>query len=228
MAFIHGPRQRIGDASTNPDHRGLLDAELRCDSVGGLEADAPDVTGQPVGVLGHNLDGVDAIGLEDAYRPRRADTMAVQENHDFPHRLLFSPGGENAGSPNRPDAVDLAQPVRRRLDDVEHLLAEGAHKLLRINWANAPDHAGREVFLDSVGRSRRRRTQKAGFELLAMGAVVDPFAGGRDPLTGGNGCGMADHGYDITMPACLGSQNAEAVLGVVVGDALDEAGKSLL
>jgi hypothetical protein len=38
---------------------------------------------------------------------------------------------------------------------------------------------------------------------------------------------MADHGHDITMPARLGSQNAKAILGVVVGDALDEAGKRL-
>src|ERR1700730_7337034 len=34
---------------------------------------------------------------------------------------------------------------------------------------------------------------------------------------------MADHGHDVTMPAHLGAQNAEAVLGVVVGDALDKA-----
>jgi hypothetical protein len=53
--------------------------------------------------------------------------MAVQENHDFPYRLLFDPGCENAGGTNRPDAVNLAQPVRRGLDDVEHLLAEGSH-----------------------------------------------------------------------------------------------------
>jgi hypothetical protein len=49
---------------------------------------------------------------------RRADTGAVQEDHDFPHRLLLGPGGKNSGSANRPDAIDLAQSVRRRLDDV--------------------------------------------------------------------------------------------------------------
>jgi hypothetical protein len=72
-----------------------------------------------------------------------------------------------------------------------------------------------------------RRAQKAGFELLAMGAVVDPFAPCRDPRAC-NGCGMADYGHDVTMPARLGSQNAKAVLGVVVGDALDEAGQHFL
>jgi hypothetical protein len=61
-----------------------------------------------------------------------------------------------------------------------------------------------------------------------MGAIVDPFACGRDPLAGGIGCGMTDHGDDITMPTRLSSQNAEAVLGVVIGDAFDKAGQHFL
>ena len=70
--------------------------------------------------------------------------------------------------------------------------------------------------------------QKPRLELLAVGAIVDPFAGGGDPLAGGNGCGMADDGHQIAMPARLRPQNAEAVLGVVEGDALDEAGQHFL
>jgi hypothetical protein len=117
-----------------------------------------------------------AVGLVDAHRPRRADTVAVQEHHDFPHRLLLGPGGENAGSANRPDAVDLAQPVRRRLDHVEHLLAEGAQELLGVGRADAPDHAGREVLFDAVGRGRGRCAQEPRLELLAVCPIVDPFA----------------------------------------------------
>ena len=113
--------------------------------------------------------------------------------------------GENAGSPNRSDAVDLAQPVRRCLDDVEHLVAEGAHELLGVDRANTADHAGREVLLDAVGRIGERGTEKSRLELLAVGAVVDPFARGGDPLTGRNGCGMADNGHNVTMPARLGA-----------------------
>jgi hypothetical protein len=64
--------------------------------------------------------------------------------------------------------------------------------------------------------------QETGFELLAVGTVVDPFTRGRDPLASGNGCGMANHGDDITMSARFGPKNAEAVLDVVVGDAFDE------
>ncbi len=176
MPLIHGLGQRIGNAGAHADHRRLFDAELHGDGVGGLEADAPDIARQPIGVLGHDLDGVGTIGLENPHRPRRANTVAVQEDHDFPHRLLLGPGSENAGSANRPDAIDLAQPVRGCLDDVEYLLAKGAHELLCVNRANALDHARREVLLDAVGGGRGRCAQEARFELLAVSAVVDPFA----------------------------------------------------
>jgi hypothetical protein len=35
----------------------------------------------------------------------------VQEDHDLPHRLLLDRGGENAASTNRPDTVNLAEPI---------------------------------------------------------------------------------------------------------------------
>ena len=42
-----------------------------------------------------------------------------------------------------------------------------AHELLGVNWANAPDHARREVLLDAVGRGRGRCAQETRFKLLA-------------------------------------------------------------
>src|SRR5258708_13328118 len=70
----------------------------------------------------------------------------MQEDHNFSDCLLLGPGSENAGSANWSDAVDFTQPVRCRFDDVEHLVAKGAHQLLGVNRANAPDHARREIF----------------------------------------------------------------------------------
>ena len=61
-----------------------------------------------------------------------------------------------------------------------------------------------------------------------MGAVIHPLPGGRDPLAGGYGGGMADHGHDIPMPPRLGAQDAKAIFNVVVGDALDEARQNFL
>src|SRR5215212_6978376 len=45
------------------------------------EADPPHVTGQPVRVLGHDLDGFMTIGLEDADGSGRADPVRVEKNH---------------------------------------------------------------------------------------------------------------------------------------------------
>jgi hypothetical protein len=59
--------------------------------------------------------------------PKLGRAVAVQENHDLPQRLLLSPGGENACGPHRPNAIDFAQPVRGRLDNVKDLLAKGSH-----------------------------------------------------------------------------------------------------
>jgi hypothetical protein len=39
---------------------------------------------------------------------------------------------------------------------------------------------------------------------------------------------MADNGHDITMSARLGPQHAKAILGVMVRDALDQAGENFL
>ena len=39
---------------------------------------------------------------------------------------------------------------------------------------------------------------------------------------------MADDGYHVTMAARLGAQNTEAILGVVICNALDQAGQHFL
>ena len=39
---------------------------------------------------------------------------------------------------------------------------------------------------------------------------------------------MADHGYDVTMSARPGAENAKTILGVVVGYPLDKARQNFL
>jgi hypothetical protein len=67
MAVVHGLRQGEADAGARPDHSGLLDAQPGGDGVGRLEANPPHVAGEAVGVLRKYLDGVGAVGLEDAH-----------------------------------------------------------------------------------------------------------------------------------------------------------------
>ena len=45
--------------------------------VGALETNASDIPREPIGVLGHDLHGVRAVGLEDANRPGGPDPVAV-------------------------------------------------------------------------------------------------------------------------------------------------------
>jgi hypothetical protein len=69
MPVVHRLQQGIGDAGTGADHGRLRDAQLVRDLVSGFEADAPDIAGEPVGVLGHERDRVRPVGLVDAHRP---------------------------------------------------------------------------------------------------------------------------------------------------------------
>ena len=70
MALVHRFGQRVRDAGAHPGHCRLVNAEPHGDRIGGLEADAADIPGKSIGVLGHDLDGIGAVGLEDPDRPR--------------------------------------------------------------------------------------------------------------------------------------------------------------
>ena len=144
----------MGNPRANPDHGGVLDAEFHGDRVGGLEPDAANVAGKTVRVLGHDLNGIHAVGLVDPHRARRADTMAVQEHHDLANDLLFRPGVGDPLGAHPADTSHLAQPCRLGLNDLEDPLAERPDHLPGIDRPDAADHAGAEVFLDAIDRRR--------------------------------------------------------------------------
>ena len=60
-----------------------------------------------------------------------------------------------------------------------------------------------------------------------MGAIVHPGAARLHELAGRDRGGMADHGDQVALAADLDPQDAEAVLCVVEGHPLDEAGERL-
>jgi hypothetical protein len=70
--------------------------------------------------------------------------------------------------------------------------------------------------------------EESRLELQAVGAVVDPLTRGGDPLAGRYGRRVPHYRHEIAMTACLGAQDAEAVLCIVERDALDEAGQHFL
>src|SRR5674476_185813 len=206
----------------------FFDAELHGDRICGLESNTSNVARQAVWVFGHDLNGINAIGFEDPHRPRRADAVAVQENHDLADDLLFGPSVCDALGAHQTNTSHLAQPVGLNLDDIEHLFAERPDHLLGVDRPDATDHAGAEVFLDAVNRRRGRRAQKACLELLAMGVIVDPFSRSRNPLPGRDNGGVADDRHQIAMAASLCPQNTKPIVTVMEGDTFDKASQNFL
>src|SRR6516225_9001350 len=75
VPLVHGLSERVGNSGSHAHHSGLLDAEFHGDGVRRLETNAADVAREPVRIFGHDLDRVGTVGLEDAHRARRTDTM---------------------------------------------------------------------------------------------------------------------------------------------------------
>src|SRR6266436_4057214 len=73
---------------------------------------------------------------------------------------------------------------RKRPGDLEHGIAESAHQLPRVDRPDATDHARAEILLDPLGRRRRCGLEERGFELDAVGAVIDPDSARLNELAG--------------------------------------------
>ena len=69
--------------------------------------------------------------------------------------------------------------------------------------------------------------EERGLELDTMGTVVDPASARLDELAGRDHRSVAENRDQVALPAGFDAQDAEAVLRVVEGDALDEAGQDL-
>ncbi len=152
------------------------DADRRGDRVGGLEADAPDVRGQLVGLL---LDGVDrfvAVFLVDLHRQGRGDADALQEDHDLLDGLLLGPRVLDARAALRAEAGNLDEAVGLVVDDVHDVGAEVADHPLGHDRADALDQAGPQVPADALlGRGQDGRVG-VDLELPAVLQVGRPAA----------------------------------------------------
>ena len=227
MAVIERFGERIRNAGPDPDHGGFLDAKLHGNRIGGFEADAAYILGQPVRVFRHDLHGIVAVGLVDAHRAGSADAVRMQKDHDLADDLLLGPGSDDALGPARPDALHLAQAAGGGLDDIEDFVAEGLHQAFGVDGADAADHAGGEVFLHALDRGWRRGFEELRPELQSMGPVVLPAAAGRHPLPSRDRRSVTDGGDEILMAAGFHAKHAEAVLLVVEGHPFHKAGKNL-
>ena len=119
----------MGDAGTDTPWILLAIAKAGSDGVGGLEADAGDITRQAIGIRHDDRDCFLAIGLEDPHCPRRTDSMTVKPDDDLADGALIAPTTDDFCLAPRTNAGDLAQPRGLALDNVEHVLAKRCHQL---------------------------------------------------------------------------------------------------
>ena len=221
MAVVSRFLQGEGNSSAHPLGRFPRHAELHGDGVGGAKSDAANVAGQSVWVLGHDLNGVMAIGLEDTDGARRADAMGMQEDHDVADGLLLGPTGGDLPGAELADAGHLAELLRARLDDLEGPLAKRADDALGKHGAYPSHHARAEIFLDPFRRRRRRGLEKVRLELEAVGSIRDPDADGVDELPGGDRRDVPDDRHQVALAARLHLQHGEAIVLVVERHPLD-------
>jgi hypothetical protein len=132
-------------------------------------------------------------------------------------------------------ALCSAQPTTMRFARTGPMLSTSAKKLLCAfgekvfdiieaepgrDRANAADHARAKVLLDAFDRSGGGGLEEPRLKLLAMGAVVRPFTGGRNPLAGGDHGGVANDGDEIAVASRVDPNDTKTVVGILVCDAL--------
>ena len=91
MAFVGQGAQDMDDTGAGA-HFGMRgDAHAHGDAIGRLEADAPDIGAEAVGIFRDEGDGLIAVLAEDPGRLGGADPVALEEDHDVAYGFLFDP-----------------------------------------------------------------------------------------------------------------------------------------
>jgi hypothetical protein len=93
--------------------------------------------------------------------------------------------------------------------------------------ADALDQPGGEIALDALARGGRGHLQEQGAELSPVIAMLLPMTTGLDVLAGVDLRGAAQHGDEVAPAPHLHPKHAEAALGAMEGDALDQPRKGL-
>ena len=212
---------RCGDVSSQ--------AQVARDLVGGQEADAPDVAGQTVGVLGDFGDGVVAVLLVDLDRQPGGNLVALQEEHHFLDGLLLLPRFGDQPRALGPHVRNLAQPFRLAIQHVERRQPEVIDDPLGDLGPDALDQPAAQIAAHPFDRGGDALPNGFRLELLPVARVVDPLAVKLDRLAR---LKLRQRPDDRDRPVAGDAQpqllrpqpqDGIAVLVVVIGDPLDRA-----
>ena len=223
MTIVGRLLQGEGHTGAQPLRRLAGHAHFHGHGVGRAKADASDIAGEPIRILGHHLNGVMAIGLEDAHRARRSNAMGMQKHHDVANGLLLGPAGGDFSRAEFSDPRHVPQLLGGRFDDFESSRPERVDDSLRQLGTDAANHSRAEIFLDALGGGRRGGFEKVGFELQPVGAIGRPNADGVYELSRRYRGGMPDDRDEVTFTARLHLQDGEAIFLIVKSHPFDRA-----
>ena len=176
MAFLGELGQGEEQAGVEAGRGVVGETEVDRDLVGGLETDAVDFAGHPVGFGQEDLLGLRTVFADQFHALRGRDAVGLQEDEDLAQRALVVPGFLDRGSAGGADAWDFAQAGRLLADHAQGVGTEAGDDLVGVSFPDTGDEAAAEVFADTVDAGGQFRAPGGDLELRAVLRVVDPLA----------------------------------------------------
>ena len=148
--------------------------------------------------------------------------MRLEPEHDVAELRLCSIRGRDLLDGLLADARDLAEPVRRLLDDGQRLLAELLHDALGQSGPDAVDDAGGQEALDALGARRRLDAEARDLELLPEALMCRPVATQAQLLADEGGLDIGDCRDAAVLAQGLEGKDGEGSRFIRKDDALDD------
>ncbi len=191
------------------------------DGVGCLEANAPNVIGQAIGIVLHLVDAIFPVFFINFGCISGADTMALEKDHDVLHVLLLLPTGSNQGNTCLPYTWDFKQPVYIILYHVKCGQTKMRDDELGKLRTDALDQSVAEVFLNSDDGGRKFLRPRLGCELATIAFVHLPVTIDGEHGTDLHLMKRADKGLLVAETLDDSLKDGIAVLLVLVGDVVN-------
>ena len=176
MPFVGKLTQYVENTRFDPERGLFFDTKVFRYPVGGKEADAEYIHGQPVRVVAHYPDGV--VSIETIYLGGicRAYPVALEKDHDIAHFFLLVPCPLYHIDTFFAYARNVMKSLHIGIYNVERCFAKLGHEPFRHNRPDALYHAGTQVAFNALGRCGKEGFIRCDPELLAVAGMDAPVA----------------------------------------------------
>ena len=149
-------------------------AQISGDRVCRDEADAVNILGELVGIVGDRGDRVFAVLLENLDGVSGGNVVSLQEQHHFFDRLLCRPSGFDLAHALLGDAGNFAQPLNIPFDHIEGFETEMGHDALGGDGTDPFNQAAAQIFLNAGQGGRLALPVVFDLELQPVFGMLSP------------------------------------------------------